>query len=291
MTALLEPGNLRAAPARRTRRRRPWLAGGGGVGTILLVLVVLTAVLGPLVAPYPADEPIGAPGLPPGAGHLLGTDFLGRDVLSRLLSGGGGLLLLAVVATALTYVVGVSLGMLAGFRRAPVDPVVMRSVDVLLAFPPLLLLLVLLGSAGSGNIVIVLGVVLVVSPGVIRVVRTATLTVAGRGYVEAAIARGETTTAILRREIFPAIVPVVVADLGIRFGASVILIASLNYLGLGARPPAANWALMVSENSAIMATNPWAVLAPGLLLGVLTIAINLIGDAYVARLGRSGSDR
>jgi ABC-type dipeptide/oligopeptide/nickel transport system permease subunit len=250
---------------------------------------VLLAVLGPLVAPYPPDEPVNAPGLPPGPGHLLGTDFLGRDVLSRVLSGGDGLLLLALVATVLTYVVGVSLGMLAGFRRSVADPVVMRSVDVVLAFPPLLLLLVLLGSAGPGNLVIVLGVVIVVSPGVIRVVRTATLTVAGHGYVEAAIARGETTTAIMRREIFPAIVPVVIADLGIRFGASVILIASLNYLGLGARPPAANWALMVSENGAVMATNLWAVLAPGLLLGALTIAINLIGDAYVARLGRSGA--
>jgi peptide/nickel transport system permease protein len=282
-----DPREVRTKPPRRQRRR---LLNGGTVGSALLILIVLIAVIGPSVAPHPLDEPIAAPGLPPGAGHPLGTDFLGRDVLSRLLHGGGGLLLLAAISTVLTYTIGVSLGMLAGLRRSLLDPVVMRSVDVLLSFPPLLLLLVLLGAAGTGNTVIVIGVVVVVSPGVIRVVRTATLAVAGRGYVEAATARGESTPAILRREIFPSILPVVVADLGIRFGASVILIASLNYLGLGAQPPAANWALMVSENRAVLSTNPWAVLAPGILLGVLTIAINLIGDAYVAHLGRSGSD-
>jgi ABC-type dipeptide/oligopeptide/nickel transport system permease subunit len=261
------------------------------VGLVLVAVVLAIAILGPLVTPHAPDEPIGLPGQPPGPDALLGTDFLGRDVLSRLLTGGARLLLLAAVASALTYLVGVTLGMLAGWRRSVADPLVMRSVDVLLSFPPLLLLLVLMGSAGTGNAVIVIGVVLVVAPGVIRIVRTATLTVASRGYVEAAIARGEPTTAILRREILPSVLPVAVADFGIRFGASLILIASLNYLGLGANPPDANWALMVSENRAVMATNVWAVMAPGILIGVLTVAVNLIGDGYIARLGRSGDVR
>lgn len=268
-------------------RRLGRLGVSGVTGVVLLALIVGLAVLGPLFAPHAIDDPIGRPGLSPSPSAPLGTDFLGRDVLSRLLHGGGALLLLAFLATALTYLVGISLGMLAGYVKSYADPLVMRTVDVLLSFPPLLLLLVLLGAAGTGTTVIVIGVVVVVAPGVIRVVRTATLTVASRGYVEAAVARGEPTTAILRREIFPSIVPVVVADMGIRFGVSVILIASLNYLGLGARPPEANWALMVAENREVLSTNPWSVLAPGLLLGVLTIAVNLIGDAYVATLGRS----
>jgi peptide/nickel transport system permease protein len=278
---------LRRVPIRGVRRRVTRLGIGGIVGWTLLLLIVALAVLGPIFAPHAIDDPIGRPGLAPRPGAPLGTDFLGRDVLSRMLHGGGSLLLLAFVATALTYFIGVSLGMLAGYTKSFVDPLVMRAVDLMLSFPPLLLLLVLLGAAGTGTTVIVVGVVIVVTPGVVRVVRTATLTVANRGYVEAAVARGESTVAILRREILPSIVPVVVADLGIRFGASVILVASLNYLGLGAQPPEASWALMVAENRAVLSTNPWSVLAPGLLLGVLTVAVNLIGDAYVANLGRS----
>jgi ABC-type dipeptide/oligopeptide/nickel transport system permease subunit len=269
------------------RRRLRRLGPAGLTGAGLLAAIVALAVFGPLLAPHAIDEPIGRPGLPPSASAPLGTDFLGRDVLSRMLQGGADLLVLAFLATALTYLVGISVGMIAGYVRSSVDPLAMRTVDLLLSFPPLLLLLVLLGAAGTGTTVILVGVIVVVAPGVIRVVRTATLTVASRGYVEAAVARGEPTAAILRREILPSIVPVVVADLGIRFGVSVILIASLNYLGLGARPPEANWALMVAENRAVMTTNPWSVLAPGLLLGALTIAVNLIGDAYVAGLGRS----
>ena len=268
---------------RRLRRLRL----RGLVGLALLVFIVAIAALGPLFAPHAIDVPIGPPGMPPGPGAPLGTDFLGRDVFSRLLNGGGSLLVLSFVATALTYLVGLSLGMLAGFVRSGVDSVVMRGVDLLMSFPPLLLLLVLLGAAGTSSTIIVVGIVVVVAPGVARVARTATLDVATRGYIEAAIARGEPTTAILRREILPSIAPVAIADLGIRFGASVILVASLNYLGLGAQPPAASWALMVSENRAVLESNPWSVLAPGLLLGVLTIAVNLIGDAYVASLGRS----
>lgn len=259
----------------------------GMFGLALLVLILAVAFLGPLVAPYAIDETIGLPGSPPSSSAWLGTDFLGRDVLSRMLHGGAGLLVLTVIATGLTYLVGLTLGMYAGFKRSIADPLVMRSTDVVLSFPPLLLLLVLIGTAGRGNVVIVIGVVIVVAPGVIRVVRTATQTVATKAYVEASIARGEPTVAILHRDILPNILPYVIADLGIRFGASVILVASLNFLGFGSSPPDANWALMVSENRAVVSSNLWAVFGPGILLGGLAIAINLIGDGYVSRLGQS----
>lgn len=259
----------------------------GIVGVVLVVLILAIAFIGPLIAPHAIDEPIGLPGSPPSADAWLGTDFLGRDVLSRMLHGGAGLLTLTVISTAITYLIGLSLGMYAGFSKSVADPLIMRVTDIVLSFPPILLLLVLLGAAGRGNVVIVIGVVIVVVPGVIRVVRTATQTVAPRGFVEASIARGEPTTQILRKDIFPNILPVVVADVGIRFGAAVILVASLNFLGLGASPPDANWALMVSENRAVVSSNLWSVFGPGLLLGVLTIAINLVGDGYVSRLGQS----
>ena len=131
---------------------------------------------------------------------------------------------------------------------------------------------------------------LVLFPGVARIVRTATLEASTRGYVEAAVARGERMVSVLRREILPNITSSVVADLGIRFSWSIILIASVNYLGLGLRPPTADWGLMISENREIISTNPLAVVAPAVILAVLIIAVNLVGDAYVRRLGRSHAE-
>jgi peptide/nickel transport system permease protein len=141
---------------------------------------------------------------------------------------------------------------------------------------------------GGGRGVLIGAAAIVLFPGVARIVRTATLEVSTRGYVEAAVARGERTSNILRREILPNITPSIVADLGIRFSWSIILIASVNYLGLGLRPPTADWGLMVSENREIISTNPLALLAPAAILALLIIAVNLVGDAYVRQRGRSG---
>jgi ABC-type dipeptide/oligopeptide/nickel transport system permease subunit len=224
-------------------------------------------------------------------GAPLGTDFLGRDVLSRVLHGGWSVLRLSVVTTALTYLIGVSAGMLAGLSRSPADPLLMRTVDVLMSFPQLLLLLLLIAGAGTSEGILIFGLVLVLFPGVVRIVRTATLDVSTTGYVEAAVARGERTGAIMRREVLPNIAPVILADLGVRFSVAVILAASVNFLGLGAKPPAADWGLMVAENRAIVATNIWAVLVPAALLGALTISVNLLADAYVRSRGGGRKSR
>jgi ABC-type dipeptide/oligopeptide/nickel transport system permease subunit len=121
--------------------------------------------------------------------------------------------------------------------------------------------------------------------------RTATLEVSARGYVEAAVARGERMPAILARDVIPNITEVILADFGVRFGYSVILIASMNYLGLGLQPPASDWGLMIAENREIMATNAWSVLAAAILLALLTIGVNLVADAYVRSLGQSTAIR
>lgn len=261
----------------------------GRVGLALLVVVVGTAVIGPLVAPYPIAQPIGIPGQGPSGAAPLGTDFLGRDVLSRVLHGGLPVLELSVVTIALTYLIGVSIGMVAGLSRSMLDSVLMRTVDIFLVFPPLLLLLVLLTGAGTGQGVLMVGLVLVLFPGVARIVRTGTLEVSTTGYVEAAMARGESRLAIMRREVLPNITPVILADLGVRFGSTVVLAASVNFLGLGARPPAANWGLMVAENRPFLTTNPWALVVPAVLLAALTVAVNLMSDAYIN--GRNRGNR
>jgi ABC-type dipeptide/oligopeptide/nickel transport system permease subunit len=124
-------------------------------------------------------------------------------------------------------------------------------------------------------------------PQIARIARTATLESTGRGYVEAAVARGDPTWAVLRREILPNIAGPVLADLGIRFTVSVLLVASINFLGLGLHPPTADWALMISENRNGIAIQPWAVAVPAVLLGLLTLAVNLVADAFARSLGRS----
>jgi ABC-type dipeptide/oligopeptide/nickel transport system permease subunit len=251
------------------------------------VAVVALALVGPLFSPHPPDEPIGIPLTGPADGAPLGTDFLGRDVLSRVLWGGRSVLLYAGLATLLAYLVGGTVGLIAGYNRALADSVLMRFVDVLLSFPPLIFLLVLVTGAGTSPWILVVGVALIQAPLVARIVRTATLEQAVRGFVEAAVARGERTSAIVRRELLPNIVAPIAADAGLRFTYSIILVASVNFLGLGLQPPAADWALIITENRTGLDLNPLVILAPALLIALLTIAVNLVGDAVARTLGRS----
>jgi ABC-type dipeptide/oligopeptide/nickel transport system permease subunit len=259
----------------------------GAVGVALLAIVVAIALVGPFFAPHAPDEPVGIPLTGPAADAPLGTDFLGRDVLSRVLWGGRSALALAGIATLLAYVAGIAIGLAAGFSRSWLDGLLMRSVDVLIAFPALLFLLVLATGAGASTTALVLGVALVQAPPVARIVRTATLEQSVKGFVEAAVARGEHTVAILRREILPNIAAPIAADVGLRFTYSLILIASVNFLGLGLQPPAADWALIVSENRNALELQPYVILVPALLIALLTIGVNLVGDAVARTLGRS----
>ena len=259
----------------------------GAIGAALLVAVVALALLGPVFAPHAPDEPVGIPLTGPADGAPLGTDFLGRDVLSRVLWGGRSVLVYAGIATLLAYLIGGTVGLVAGYNRALADSVLMRSADVMLSFPPLIFLLVLVTGAGTSEWVLVIGVALVQAPLIARVVRTATLEQAVRGFVEAAVARGERTPAIVRRELLPNIVGPVAADVGLRFTYSIILVASVNFLGLGLQPPAADWALIISENRSGLDLNPYVILAPALLIALLTIAVSLVGDAVARTLGHS----
>jgi len=263
-------------------------SGTGIAGLLLLGLILAVVVFGPLFAAHPPDEPIGAPFAVPSSAAPLGTDFLGRDVLSRLLWGGRSVVALAGIATVLAYLCGLVVGLLAGYRRSLLDPILMRSADILLSFPALLFLLILITGLGTSEAALVIGVAVIQTPQISRIIRAATLAQSVRGFVEAAVARGERTTAILQRELLPNIVGPITADIGLRFTYSIILIASVNFLGLGLQPPAADWGLMISENRSGLSLNSYAVLAPAILIAALTIAVNMVGDAVARTQGVSG---
>jgi ABC-type dipeptide/oligopeptide/nickel transport system permease subunit len=270
-----------------SRRLRFLRFPSGVIGLTMTIFVLGVAFLGPLFAPYSPNAPVGSPLSGPSGHSLLGTDAIGRDVLSRVLHGGYSVVLLALAATVIAYACGVLVGLVAGYVRGWPDPLLMRGVDVFLAFPPLLFLLVLITATGTSVEALVVGVAIVQAPGIARLVRTVTLEASVRAYVEAAVARGEGTGAILRREILPNIAPALIADAGLRFTFSVLLIAAANFLTIGLQPPASDWGLMISQNRQYISINPWAVAAPAALIAMLTIGVNLTGDAIGRSMGRS----
>jgi peptide/nickel transport system permease protein len=268
---------------RRLSVSRTWSARIGIGG---LVVLGLLALIGPYVSPHAPEAIVGAPVAPPSGAYPFGTDLLGRDVLSRALWGGRALLAYALLATFLAYLIGAAIGMLAGFLRGVVGSTIMRIVDILLVFPPLLLLLLLISGLGTSMYVVVLGIVALHVPSIARIVNSATLETSVRGFVEAAVARGESIRYILGREIFPNIIGTIAADAGPRVTVSIFLIAGLNFLGLGIQPPAADWALMITENRQAISVQPWAVAVPVILIAAITLALNLTSDAIARSYGR-----
>lgn len=259
------------------------------LGVLLAVCVLLIAFVGPYVAPNSPLDTLGPPfDFEDGMG-LLGTDVLGRDVLSRVLWGGRSLILISIGATLLGYVVGLALGLVTGYKKGWISGLILRGVDLLLAFPPLLFLLLVATGAGKSQIALLIAIAIIHIPSVIRIVRAATMEQTERAFVEAAVIRGESTANILRREILPNIIRPLLADAGLRLTWSILLIASASFLGLGVTPPTPNWALMIAENQSGLSTQPLAVLAPAIPIVAMTFSVNLIIDGLSRRLGVSSS--
>ena len=260
----------------------------GAVGVALLAFVLLVALIGPYFAGHSPSQTIGLPFDGPGNGALLGTDGLGpRRARAHALGRAQRARRWRASRRCSPTSSAPRSASTAGYLQGLVDAVLMRGVDVLVGVPALLFILVLLTGAGTGNGTLVAAVAIVQAPLIARVVRSATLEQSVRAFVEAAVARGETVRAILLREIVPNIVPSVMADAGLRLTYSIILVASVNFFGLGLQPPAADWALMISENRDGFDLNPWVIIAPAAMIALLTIAVNLVGDALARSLGRS----
>jgi len=267
---------LSVALAIRRRRRLPLSLVVGGA--LVLALVAISA-LAQWIAPYPYDQMhIRDRFLPPNLTYLAGTDEYGRDVFSRLLIGSQLSLALGGTATLISMGIGVPLGMLAGYRRGATDELIMRTLDVMLAFPPIMLVLLILAVTPPSLLKTAIAIgVLAVAP-IARVTRSVTLDLMSGEFMEAARARGERLRYMLMRELLPNVWPVLIVEASLRVVFAVLLGAVLSFLGFGVQPPAADWGLMISNGRAFVDTAPWISLAPGIAMSVTVIAISLVGD-------------
>jgi peptide/nickel transport system permease protein len=247
-------------------------------GTLVLVLIVVAASA-QWIAPYPYDQMhIRDRFASPSLHYLAGTDEFGRDVFSRLLFGSQLSLALGVTATMISMGVGVPLGLIAGYRRGMTDELIMRILDLMLAFPPIMLVLLILAVTPPSLIKTAIAIgVLAVAP-IARVTRSVTLDLMSGEFIEAARARGERLHYMLLRELLPNVWPVLMVEASLRIVFAVLLGAVLSFLGFGVQPPAADWGLMISNGRAFVDTAPWISLAPGVAMSLTVIAISLLGD-------------
>lgn len=271
----LPVGFSRAGRLLRNLYARP----SSALGTTLVVVFLFMALFGPLIAPYSATEQIaGAARQPPSAQHLFGADHLGRDVFSRVVLGARDILALAGLGTLIAVVIGTAIGMVSAWRGGWADEVTFRLFDSLLALPALLLALLLLGAVGPSRRGVLVVLVVVYTPIVARVVRGVVLSTKPKGYVEAARIQGEGTASILRRDLFPAVLPVLSVEAALRFSYAIFLVASLGFLGVGVQPPSPDWGLMVSQARPYVSLTPWALYFPAAAIALLVIGINLAAD-------------
>jgi peptide/nickel transport system permease protein len=265
----------------------------GAAGLGIAGCVILVAAIGPALAPYSSSEFVTRPFARASAVAILGGDTLGRDVLSRTLDGGWELLLMAAVATALGVAVGALIGVVAAYSGGWVDAVLMRAVDVILAFPQLVFALLLVSILGPKIWLIVLAVAISHAPQVARVTRAAALDISERDFVKAMQILGMPARRIIRRDVLPNLTSVLMVEIGLRLTYSILVIAGLSFLGFGLQPPAASWGLMINENRVGLIANPWGVLMPAILIALLTIGVNTFTDA-VARaslgVGRASTE-
>lgn len=255
----------------------------GRTGLIVLGAVVLIAVVGPFVAPHSSTATVVSPYAGPSPDALLGGDQLGRDVLSRVLDGGWVLLIMALVATVLGTVIGAACGIAAAYLRGIWDGALMRTVDVILAFPQLVFALLLVSIVGPKLWLIVLAVGFSHAPQVARVIRSAALDVSERDFIKANEALGIKRRRIMARDILPNLISPLMVEAGLRVTYSIVIISGLSFLGFGQAPPAANWGVMINENRAGLQLNSLAVIVPAVLIALLTIGTNTFTDA-VARV-------
>ncbi len=280
-----------AAPVSLAPRRRRAVLGSRAakIGGVVLLVLVAIAILAPIVAPHDPDaiDPnriLGAPNL----AHPFGSDALGRDVLSRVIFAYRVSLSVAVGSVVLAFLVGVPLGLLAGYHRGWIDTLIMRPIDMLLALPALLLAVALIAILGPGSVIALLAIAVIYIPILARVVRSSTLVVASQTYVEGARARGASSRRILARHVLPNALGPAIVQATVLMGFALQIEAALSFLGLGAQPPTPSLGVMLADGRDVLTQAPWAEVFPGLAIAITVLAFNLLGDGLRRRLDPRG---
>lgn len=279
MAATAAQGEMRVGVLRRLHLN---LALGCGLG--LLVLIVLSAIAAPLLAPSgPAVVDLSAVRLPPSAEHWFGTDAIGRDVLSRVLYGGQVSLLVAGAGMVGSLLVGTLMGMLGAFGNRFVRPVVDRAIDIQLAFPYVLLAIAITSAVKPSTPVLILLMVLAAWAGAARVVRSIALQERGKDYVKAASVIGASQFRIALFHVFPSVVPSLVVLAAMQMAAMIVFEATLSFLGMGVQPPTPSWGGIMLDGKNYITSSWWLTALPGLAIVVTSLSLVLIGDGLQAR--------
>ena len=249
------------------------------ISAVVILIIILAAVFAPVIAPYGYSEQdlvnrLQAPSLK----HLLGTDELGRDVFSRLLYGARLSLVIGIFPTAISMIIGIVLGLIAGYYGGKTDYIIMRLCDIVLAFPSLLLAMVVMYTLGASMMNIFIALALINWASVARVVRSETLSLKESEYVEAAHSIGVRNTVIMLRHILPNCVPSLIVLFTMNVPSSILSESSLSFLGIGAQPPTASWGLMVTAGKQFLFTQPWISLSPAVAIMIIVLAFNFLGD-------------
>ena len=250
------------------------------ISTLLVLILVIVAVSAPLIAPYdPLDAIIKDANMEPSAAHLFGTDKLGRDVLSRILYGASYSLSSVLVLVSAIFIVGTTLGVLAGYFGGKVDIIIMRIADMMISFPGMILAIAIAGIMGGSLINAMIALLVVTWTKYARLARSMVLKVKKRDFVEAAVVNGGTLIHILWTHIVPNILPLMVITAAADIGAMMMELAGLSFLGFGSQPPAPEWGLMLNEGRIQLQTAPWLMFFPGLAIFLTVVIFNLWGDA------------
>jgi peptide/nickel transport system permease protein len=250
-------------------------------GLIVILIYVLAALFAPLITPYPETKIVGGAYEMWGEQFILGTDQLGRDMLSRLIYGARNTIGIAFVTTLLAFLLGGALGILASVLRGWVDQVLGRFIDVLMAIPQLIFALMLLSIVGASVVNLILIIAVLDSTRVFRLSRAVAMNVAVMDYVEAARLQGERLGWIMSREILPNILPPLVAEFGLRFCFVFLTVSALSFLGVGIQPPTADWGSMVRENATLITYGDITPLLPAGAIALLTVAVNFVVDWFL----------
>jgi peptide/nickel transport system permease protein len=268
------------------------------IGLSLLLVIFICAVFSKIIAPYsPYDSDIKHRLSPPSVIHLFGTDEFGRDILSRIIYGTRVSILVGVVAVGISTVLGVLLGALTGYYGGTVDAILMRIVDTMLSFPPILLALFIMAVLGPSLINLMIAIGVVYAGAFARVVRSTVLSVKEEDFIEASKAMGFPDRIIIKDNILPNITSTIIVQATVFLAYSVLAEASLSFLGLGVQPPTPSWGEMLSAGRIHLQTSPWITIFPGLAISLTVMAFNFLGDglrdlfdpkskAFVSRKGR-----